>query len=149
MGPLRWPLSHQRITEMSDNASRGRASHLQHTHYLRKSFDISTLGVQETGVCWVGTLPPGAIVLRAFLKVHTAFNSTASDVLDVGTEADPDAIIAAADLQAEGGFLSVTGMDMPMPTVGTPVYLRWTKGGTIATAGSATVIVEYSPNNDQ
>jgi hypothetical protein len=131
------------------SGSPGRASHWQHTHYLRKSFTFQTLGAEEAGVLWVGSLPPGAIVRGTMVKVHTVFDSTTSDVLDVGTTADPNALVAAADLTLAGGQYSVTGMDFAKPTEATDVWVQWTPGTTAtATQGSATVIVEYFPDND-
>jgi hypothetical protein len=131
------------------SGSPGRQSHWQHTHYLRKSFTYQTLGAEETGVLWVGALPPGAILRGAMLKVHTVFDSTTSDIIDVGTTVDPDNIIDAADLTVAGGQYSITPLDFPEPTEATDVWIRWTPGTTAtATQGRATVIVEYFPNND-
>jgi hypothetical protein len=131
------------------SGSPGRASHWQHTHYLRRTFDYNTSGFTTAAVGWVGALPPGAIVRGTMVKVHTAFNSATSDVIDVGTTADDDAFVDGADLQATGGQYAITGMDWAMDsTNATDVWAQLTSVGT-PSAGSVTVIVEYFPNNDQ
>ena len=127
----------------------GRVYHEQMTHYLRKSFQFNTSGLASgTQVVWLGTLPAGAVVRGAMLKVRTGFNSATSDVLDVGSVASPQAIIAAADITVAGGFYSLTGMDMTVPTDAVDIFAKWTGVGSPPSAGSITVIVEYFPDND-
>lgn len=127
----------------------GRQYHEQLTHYLRKSFAFNTTGlVSGSQVVWMGTLPPGAIVRGAMIKVHTGFNSATSDVVDVGSVASANGIVASADITVVGGTYSVTGLDFAMTTDPTDIYIKWTGVGTAPSAGSVTVIVEYFANND-
>lgn len=131
------------------SGSPGRQSHWQHTHFLRRTFNFDTAGFATSGQGYVGTLPPGAIVRGTMVKVHTAFNSATSDVVDVGNASSAQAYVAAANLQLSGGQYAITGMDATMPTEPTDVLALWTGVSTAPTAGSVTVIVEYFPNNDQ
>lgn len=130
------------------SASAGRASHWQHTHYLRRTFDFNTAGFSTALTGYVGTLPPGAITRGTMVKVQTAFNSVTSDVLDVGWSGAEQALVAAADITAAGGQFAITGMDATMPTEATDVFAKWTGTGTAPTQGRVTVIVEYFANND-
>src|SRR5687768_7986028 len=59
----------------------------QQIAYLRKK--VSYLD-GASGVVEIGTLPAGAIALRAGVVVTTAFNAATTNVLDIGTTADPD-----------------------------------------------------------
>lgn len=129
----------------------GRAYVEQMTHYLRKTFSFDTVGLASAvgGVVWVGTLPANAIVRGTMIKVHTAFNSATSDVLDVGTVSSPQALVAAADITATGGQYAITGMDFAMPADGIDIFIKWTGVSTAPTAGNVTVIVEYFPDNDK
>jgi len=130
------------------SGSPGRHLHQQQTHYLRRTFAYSTAGFNAAATGYIGTLPPGAIVRGTMVKVHTVFNSSTSDVLNVGTSSDDNALVAAADLQVAGGQYSITGMDMAMPTAATDVFAQWTGSGDAATAGSVSIIVEYFADND-
>lgn len=128
----------------------GRAYHEQLTHYLRKSFQYDTPGLASgTQVVWVGALPAGAIVRGTMVKVHTAFNSSVSDTLSVGSVSSPTGLVSGASIAAAGGQYAITGMDFTMPTALTDIYCRWIGSGDPPSTGSVTVIVEYFANNDQ
>jgi hypothetical protein len=118
----------------------------QSIQYLRKK--ISYLdGI--TGVVQVGTLPIGAIVLRAGVVVTTAFNGGSTNVLDIGTTADDDGF--ATDLAT--GTIGVivademaTTNDMGPYTANTSIIATHAQTGTATTAGEGYVFVEYMPN---
>ena len=65
-----------------------RQFHTSQTHFLRKSITYSDDGTALT----VGYIPAGSVINKASSGVHitTAFNAAGSNVLDVGTDADPD-----------------------------------------------------------
>lgn len=88
-------------------------------------------------------LPAGAIVVGGFVNVTTAFDSTTSDVLDIGDSVDDDEYTATpVNLQALGvTALTITGYKY---TAQTDLLAEWTAGSTgTATAGSADVVVQY------
>lgn len=88
-------------------------------------------------------LPANAIVVGGELIVDTAFDSTTSDVLDIGDGVDDDEYTSSQiDLQTAGRTaLTLTGYKYTTPDT---IDVEWTAGSTgTATAGSARLIVQY------
>lgn len=118
----------------------------QNISYLRKK--VSYLD-GATGVVQVGTLPIGAIVLRAGVVVTTAFNAASTNVLDIGTVADDDGFVADAAMGTIGVIISTTtatSNDVGPLAADTSVIATHAQTGTAATAGEGYVWVEYMPN---
>ena len=67
-------------------ATNARQYQTHQVHYLRKKITYADGGTTVT----VGIIPAGATVIRAGVVVTTAFNGDSSNVLDIGTVADPD-----------------------------------------------------------
>jgi hypothetical protein len=124
----------------------GRELPFQATHFLRKAISKA----DATLTLDVGTLPPGAVVVRAYVVVTEAFNAGTNNRLDIGTEDDTDDF--ATDLAL--GTVGVIAAD-EMATANN-VYNATSKKvqcvvdvtGTAATTGAGIVVVEYIPNND-
>lgn len=88
-------------------------------------------------------VPAGAIVVGGYINVTTAFDSTTSDVVDVGDGVDPDRYTASpVNLQSTGRTaLTLTGYEYPATD---DIDIGWTAGATgTATAGSFDLVVEY------
>ena len=88
-------------------------------------------------------LPANAVVVGGMVVVDTVFNSTTSDVLDLGDGADDDRYTASQiNLQALGmTALTITGYKY---TAGDTVDMEWTAGSTgTATTGQFRVILHY------
>jgi hypothetical protein len=128
----------------------GRASVHQHLHYLRRTFDFNTSNPDAPGRHFMGTLPAGAILWQAFLKVHTAFDAGDSNTIAIGTLSDEDAYADELDWDAaaQEGQVSITPQDVAQIAEPTDVYATYTLAGTAAAAGRATAILFYIPDND-
>lgn len=88
-------------------------------------------------------VPDGAIVIGGYVLVTEAFDSTTSDVLDVGDGGDDDRYSATPiDLTALGvNDLDVTGYKYLTKDT---IDGEWTAGSTgTATAGAFEIVVEY------
>lgn len=98
----------------------------------------------DTGVSeGIIQLPEGAIVVGGYVNVKTAFNSTTSDVLDLGDGGDADRYTATQiNLKTAGvTALDITGYEY---TTQDDIDAQWTAGSTgTATAGEAEVVVQY------
>lgn len=99
--------------------------------------DVAT-GVAQRAI----ELPIGAVVLRGNIVTSQAFNSTTSDVLDVGYAGTGNAYKNDANIHATGIVALVpTGKvhdaDTPAITV------TWVSGGGVPTTGKVRVEVEY------
>lgn len=109
--------------------------------YVPLTFD--TLASDAAVAEGVVQLPEGAIVVGGYVSVTTAFDSTTSDVLDVGDSVDDDRYSATPiDLQTLGTTaLDVTGFQT---TAQGDIAVEWTAGSTgTATAGAALLTVLY------
>ena len=88
-------------------------------------------------------VPYGAVVVGGEVVVKTAFDSTTSDVLDLGDGDDDDRYTATpVDLQSTGRTaLTLTGYTY---TAADTIDLEWTAGSTgTATAGEVDIMVMY------
>lgn len=121
-----------------------RSSGDQTINYLRAPF---TFAVGNTGIVQVGTIPAGCVVLRAYVVVQTVFNPGTTNTMKIGTIASDVAYGSSLSLAAVGviaGTLAATTAAIA-PTVDTAVIATSTMTGSVATAGSAFVVVEFCP----
>lgn len=127
--------------------STARQYHTQQVHYLRKSFTFADDGLTLT----LGKVPAGAIVINAGVVVSTAFNAGSTNVLDIGTEADPDGFATDLALGTIGRVPAdelATSNDIGPYAADTTLVAVVDLTGTAATAGAGEIYVEYIPDND-
>jgi len=97
------------------------------------------------GTVTLGTIPAGALVISAGVAIVTAFNAASTNVIDIGTSADPDGF--ATDLAAGTVGLIVwdelaTSNDV-YQTADTTIVASYAQTGTAATAGVGYAFVTY------
>lgn len=127
-----------------------RSPHTHQVPYMRASVAYNTINIGTAGKVPLGTLPAGAIVTHAVVKVTAAFNAATTNVLTVGTAADDDAVLTASDIDETVVQTTVTFAAAGYTvTEATPLFVRYTQTGTAATAGAATIILFFVPNNDR
>jgi len=124
------------------NTTWGREHPYTLVHYLRKTVIFSDTTVT------IGTLPPGAVVLRAGLVITTVFAGT-TPTFDMGVTGVGDDFVDGASLETKGVIRDVTNM-----AAATMAYNADAIDATItlidaATSGSGIAWVEYLPNNDR
>ena len=126
-----------------------RQTHLQVVHTIRASLPLAALVAAGAAGLQVDTLPAGARVLRSHAFIETVFNATTTNVLDVGTVADPDQFLPSATVVAGTAGLKTLAPPALQGVIAadTPVYAVYSYTGTAPTTGLATVIIEYVPNN--
>lgn len=142
-----------------------RSSASQEVRYFRKvvNFNDANIG-SATAPAKLGRLPAGAFITDVTVEIGTAFNAGTTNVLTVGTSAaSANEIVAAADVN-EGaiGVTKVTralgttltggpgiGPNAPAVTSEVDLYAKYTQSGTAATAGVATIVIQYVSNNDR
>ena len=137
---------------MATNTAGSTARNLQKqlVHYLRKRITFADLGTTVT----VGTIPAGASVIGGGVHITTAFNSSGTDLLDVGfiggtTDADgyaTDLTLAAVGFIALDELGATTNI---IQSVDTTVTCAPAQSVADATAGVAEVIITYVLDNDQ
>lgn len=130
-------------------AGPARQLHTQQVHYIRKRVNWNDSNISTGVVC--GTLPAGALLLYAAVRVNTAFNAATTNVLQMGTTATGGEILAnAVVLGGATGFKTASsGTAFAAQFASdTDVYVSYTQTGTAATAGQGDLVVAYCPNND-
>lgn len=121
----------------------------QQVHYLRKRITFADYGTTVT----VGKLPPKASVIGGGVHVITAFNSSGTDLLDVGfigatTDADGYATLLT---MAAVGYIVLDELATTTNIQGTvthTVTCAPAQSVADATAGVADVIIQYVVDND-
>lgn len=92
-------------------------------------------------------VPEGAQVVGGYVSVTEVFNSTTSDVLDLGDGGDIDRYSAT---QVNLAALGVTALDITgfTYTAQDDIDMQWTAGATgTATTGSFEIVVQYIVTN--
>lgn len=109
----------------------------------RVNFDQANIGTQGIPVV---TLEKGAIPLRAYVRIETAFNAGTTNVLVLGSAADDDGLVTSANAAAgTPGFKAGTGAELGTELAADTVfYAKFTQTGTAATAGVAEFVVEFA-----
>lgn len=139
----------------------------QTTHYIRTTFNYGMCGTVASTTCTFklanAALPYNSVVVRIYYAIYTAFNSTTSDTLSLGTNTTAVNLVAATSIHAvlTGANMLVTLAATDVPTLtggattptglqgGFDVWAIWTAGtGNTATAGSMSIIIEYFAPND-
>ena len=112
----------------------------QAVHYIDATLTF------DSGVVTIGTLPAGAVILRAIsgAQVNVAFNAASTNVIDIGTTANDD--LFATDLA--GGTIAFVPFDEAVTQLlaaDTTFTATYAQTGTAATAGSARIVISYIP----
>lgn len=130
--------------------SDARRTHLPVVHYLRKTITYSNPG---TGVAMtVGIVPAGAIILRAYAMVTTAFNDSGTDLMDIYIGAASGTTTFMSAVSVATVSLLVQSDDLATNTISysaseQTVSAKYTGQNSDASAGSAEIVVEFIPNN--
>jgi hypothetical protein len=126
-----------------------RQYHTQQMHFLRKRITFADYGTTVT----VGMIPAGASVVGGGVHVRTAFNSSGTDLLDVGFvggTTDADGYATLLQLNAVGWIVldELATTTNIQQSVDTTITCAPAQSVADATAGSADVIIWYIPNTD-
>lgn len=125
----------------------------QNTHFFRKRVQFADIAALTAGLK-IGRLPSKAFITGVeFYTTATPFNSATTDTISVGTTAATGTEICAATTvhtastyarvaSPAGAGLAVTGSGE------VDVFLKYAQSGAVATAGDATVVIHYIPDND-
>ncbi len=121
----------------------------QNVQYLRKKIVFGNYGA---GAITVGKIPAYATVTGGGVHITTAFNSSGTDLIDVGfigSTTDADAYASALSMAAVGfiAFDELAATTNIMQTIDTTVTCTLTQGAADATAGEGYVIVQYVQAN--
>jgi len=131
-------------------SGKARDTGMQVTHFLRKTVNYNDTNIATADKVKVGTLPAGAFIVKALVRVDTVFNAASTNVLVVGTSGGSDAdIVASGDVNEASAqtFVCTTGNGLSL-TSDTDIFAKYTQTGTPATTGKATIVIEYAPNSD-
>ncbi len=120
----------------------------QQTHYLRRDVAFNTANI-AAGVL-IGTVPAGSVISHVRVYITTAFNAATTNVLQGGTTGTGTNLFTSTDAAA-----GTAGPKTPAAaanqgiglvfTQDTDLFVSYTQTGTAATAGAATIVVEFVP----
>jgi len=137
----------------------------QQTHYLRFTVNYNSCPLPATaGSCnfKVGALPYNAFVVRGYIQVPTAFNSTTTDTINIGTASGGAQLVSAQSTHTAiaGTALTIVAANLGIAATGNGIAATGNDGGfdvwvnmaytgaSAATQGQAIVILEYFAPND-
>ncbi len=137
---------------MAENQGGASTLTYQRVNRLNIKFDDTTAaGATVDAVALsLGAISAGSYVINIQAIIRVAFDSGTTDVLDIGvgafgsTVADPNEFVAAADVSAAAGEITLTKLLMGVVTdadVDVPLTATWTAAGTAATAGEVEILV--------
>jgi hypothetical protein len=125
--------------------SDARQFHTQQIHFLRKSIAYTDEDTELT----VGKIPAGATILKPLsgLNVDVAFDLGSTNIVDIGTDADPNLYGTAL---AAGSIAFVPLDEAVAMTVAaeTTITATYSGTGTAATAGNGEIVIAYVPDTD-
>jgi hypothetical protein len=119
----------------------------QQVHYMRKDFTFADDGSELN---FPNKVPAGSIIIQAGVVVSTAFNAGSTNVLDIGTTADPDGLATDLALGTVGLIVwdeLATSNDIYV-TADTQFSVTVDLTGTAATTGVGHAFIAYIPDND-
>jgi len=124
----------------------------QQLHYFRYRFTVANVPALSAGLK-IARLPSRAFINSISVYVSTAFNSVTTDSIQLGSTASGVDILAAGTSIHAGGYTALTsaaGLGIVVGTTGEQdVYLKYASTGGAASAGDATLVITYFPDNDQ
>lgn len=118
-------------------------------HYFRKTINFNDLNIGTLDKVKVGRVPAGAIIDSCLVIVSTAFNTTTTNTLVIGTNTGSDNNIATTgdtNLASAKAFAVTTAQTLVV-SADSDIFVQ--SAGTGGSAGKATIIIGYVPNNDQ
>jgi hypothetical protein len=129
-----------------------RQTQYQMPHSLRKLVNFNDAGV-ASGVL-VGTVPAGAIITSVIVNIATVFNAGTTNVLTVGTTGTGTDLMtsteAAAGVQGQKSAAAYKSTTAANPVANDQdIFVAYSSTGTTPTAGVASVLVTFHPNNDR
>ena len=120
-----------------------RQLHTQQIHFLRKGITFADKLTTVT----VGYIPAGSVVIKPMsgINVHTAFNGTAPQLLDIGTSVTT-AVWATSLALSTATFVAFD--ETASGYVASDTTVQAVVGGSGATAGEVQILIAYIPNTD-
>lgn len=130
---------------MAENRA-ARKNYQRDVGYIAKNFSFNTPGIEVAANICVGTLPAGCMLIQTYIRVKTAFNAVTTNVIIVGTTADTDHFVEAADVAEGSTGLTISDRNLgEVYTSDTKVWVQYSQTGTAATTGEADVVLTYIP----
>lgn len=126
-------------------ATVARKVHQQVKHHISMVINWDSAG-NTTGIEFPARLPAGSVIDKTTVLTTTAFNGTTSVTLSVGFTGTGTQLINATDVRTAAARVdTVAPIANAVRAAETQLFASIAFGGTVGTAGSATVLVYYIP----
>jgi hypothetical protein len=103
--------------------------------------DINLADVVSASDLAAISLPPNSVILAGEIVTTEAWNSTTSDVMDVGDAASQNRYLNDGNIRALGARVALVPTGFIHP--GGDLTVRWTSGGGTPTTGKSRLTVQY------
>jgi Flp pilus assembly protein CpaB len=103
--------------------------------------DINLADVVSASDLSAISLPPNSVILAGEIVTTEAWNSTTSDVMDVGDAASQNRYLNDGNIRALGARVALVPTGFIHP--GGDLTVRWTSGGGTPTTGKSRLTVQY------
>jgi hypothetical protein len=97
-------------------------------------------GIQSVDL---GDMPDNSFVFDINVHVIEAFNSDGTDLLTVGWDADPDALMTSLNVSSTGVKVVAYGVSLGFNSRGRTLKAFYSNGGSEPTTGKALIVVEH------
>ena len=118
---------------------------------MSQSFSF-TYATEGTATDTTVVIPANSQIVSVDVNVETAFNDTGADILEVGSSADTDLYVNDTDISAAGSIaMGTAALCANWKDIGsTDIVVGYIYNGANndATAGAATVTINYLQNNN-
>jgi len=118
---------------------------------MAQSFSF-TYATEGTATDTTVVIPANSQIVSVDVNVETAFNDTGADILEVGSSADTDLYVNDTDISAAGSIaMGTAALCANWKDIGsTDIVVGYIYNGANndATAGAATVTINYLQNNN-
>ena len=108
---------------------------------VSKSVTINLADVTSATDLAAIDLPPNSVIQSGSLYTIEAWNSTTSDVMDVGDSASQNRYLNDGNIRAAGALVALVPTGFVHP--GGALTVRWTSGGGTPTTGKVRLTVNY------
>src|SRR5215472_16561144 len=124
----------------------------QQQHFFRYRMTIANLTALTAGIK-IGRLPSRAYLNTIQLHVVTSFNAVTTATIKLGTTQGGADILAATDIKTAGASavaVPFAGSGLAVTGSGeVDVWAQFAQTGGAPSAGDATIVIGYTPDNDQ
>jgi hypothetical protein len=106
--------------------------------------NVKNITFADTTAVKCADIPPNSVIHSIECLVATAFNATGTDIIQIGTAANPTAYVTSIDVSSAGKAtvtLTAAACAILSTTANTEIYARYVPSTSVRGAGSAYIVI--------